>query len=139
MTRIARAAPSFAQVEMMPAPQQPEAPDATPEQPTASSEPAVPLRPEGLIEIVLPSGVTLRVDAAVEADALRRVLGRGGGPMIALPPGVRVYLACGMTDMRKGMVGLAMLVQQGLVRRSVRRRALRLPWPPRRADQAALA
>jgi transposase len=34
--------------------------------------------------------------------------------MIALPPGVRIYLACGVTDMRKGMVGLAMLVQQGL-------------------------
>jgi transposase len=34
--------------------------------------------------------------------------------MIALPPGVRVYLACGVTDMRKGMGGLAMLVQQGL-------------------------
>jgi transposase len=34
--------------------------------------------------------------------------------MIALPPGVRVYLACGITDMRKGMVGLAMLVQQHL-------------------------
>jgi transposase len=34
--------------------------------------------------------------------------------MIALPPGVRVYLACGITAMRKGMVGLAMLVQQNL-------------------------
>ncbi|GAC1541334.1 MAG: IS66 family insertion sequence element accessory protein TnpB [Ramlibacter sp.] len=34
--------------------------------------------------------------------------------MITLPPGVRVYLACGITDMRKGMAGLAMLVQQGL-------------------------
>lgn len=34
--------------------------------------------------------------------------------MIALPPGVRIYLACGPTDMRKGMAGLAMLVQQGL-------------------------
>ncbi len=34
--------------------------------------------------------------------------------MIALAPGGRVYLACGVTDMRKGMVGLAMLVQQGL-------------------------
>jgi hypothetical protein len=34
--------------------------------------------------------------------------------MIALVPGVRVYLACGTTDMRKGMAGLAMLVQQGL-------------------------
>jgi transposase len=34
--------------------------------------------------------------------------------MIALPPGVCVYLACGVPDMRKGMAGLAMLVQQGL-------------------------
>jgi transposase len=34
--------------------------------------------------------------------------------MIALPPGVRVYLARGVTDMRKGMVGLAMLVRQNL-------------------------
>jgi transposase len=34
--------------------------------------------------------------------------------VIALPSGVRVYIACGVTDMRRGMVGLAMLVQQGL-------------------------
>lgn len=34
--------------------------------------------------------------------------------MIALGSEVRVYLACGVTDMRKGMAGLAMLVQQGL-------------------------
>jgi transposase len=34
--------------------------------------------------------------------------------MIALTSGLRVYLACGITDMRKGMTGLAMLVQQGL-------------------------
>ncbi len=34
--------------------------------------------------------------------------------MIAPPPGVRVYLACGTTDMRKGMAGLAVQVQQGL-------------------------
>ena len=34
--------------------------------------------------------------------------------MIALASGVRVYLACGVTDMRKGMTGLAMLVQLGL-------------------------
>ena len=35
--------------------------------------------------------------------------------MIAVSPSVRVYLACGITDMRKGMVGLAMVVQQSLV------------------------
>ena len=34
--------------------------------------------------------------------------------MIALSPGGQVYLACGVTDMRKGAVGLAMLVQQSL-------------------------
>ena len=35
--------------------------------------------------------------------------------MIALSPGGRVYLACGITDLRKGAVGLAMLVQQSLL------------------------
>jgi transposase len=34
--------------------------------------------------------------------------------VIALASGLRVYLACGVTDMRKGMTGLAMLVQQTL-------------------------
>ena len=34
--------------------------------------------------------------------------------MIGLPSGVRVFLACGHTDMRKGMDGLAMLAQQVL-------------------------
>ena len=34
--------------------------------------------------------------------------------MITLASGLRVYLACGVTDMRKGMVGLAMLVQLSL-------------------------
>ena len=34
--------------------------------------------------------------------------------MITPPAGVRVYLACGYTDMRKGMATLAMLVQQTL-------------------------
>jgi hypothetical protein len=34
--------------------------------------------------------------------------------MITPPPGVRVYLACGYTDMRKGMSTLAMPVQQAL-------------------------
>jgi transposase len=34
--------------------------------------------------------------------------------MISLASGFRIYLACGVTDMRKGMSGLAMLVQQSL-------------------------
>ena len=34
--------------------------------------------------------------------------------MIGRPPGISVWLACGRTDMRKGMDGLAMLAQQVL-------------------------
>ena len=36
--------------------------------------------------------------------------------MIPIPPGVRVWIATGHTDMRKGMQGLALLVQQQLKR-----------------------
>ena len=36
--------------------------------------------------------------------------------MIALPMGSRVWIATGVTDMRKGMAGLALLVQVGLKR-----------------------
>lgn len=34
--------------------------------------------------------------------------------MITIPAGVRIYLACGTTDMRKGMDGLAVMAQQVL-------------------------
>jgi transposase len=36
--------------------------------------------------------------------------------MIALPSGTRVWIAAGVTDMRKGMDGLAALVQTALAR-----------------------
>jgi transposase len=36
--------------------------------------------------------------------------------MIAFPPGVKVWLASGVTDMRRGMNSLALMVQQGLGR-----------------------
>ncbi len=39
--------------------------------------------------------------------------------MIAFPPGAKVWLAGGATDMRKGMNGLALLVQQGLGREAI--------------------
>jgi transposase len=64
---LTRSAPSFAQVEMTTALPQPEAPIPSPHS-------TVPPRPEGLIEIILPDGVSLRVDALVNAKALRRVL-----------------------------------------------------------------
>lgn len=34
--------------------------------------------------------------------------------MIGLPPGTRVWLAAGITDMRKSFDGLAVLVQEAL-------------------------
>jgi hypothetical protein len=36
---------------------------------------STPIRPDGLIEILLPSGVSVRVDAQVDRRALRHVLG----------------------------------------------------------------
>jgi transposase len=36
--------------------------------------------------------------------------------LIALPPGAKVWIASGHTDMRKGMNGLALLIQEGLRR-----------------------
>lgn len=36
--------------------------------------------------------------------------------MIAFPAGARVWVACGVTDMRLGMPGLALRVQEGLGR-----------------------
>lgn len=36
--------------------------------------------------------------------------------MIAFAPGARVWLAGGVTDMRRGMPALALLVQEGLKR-----------------------
>ena len=63
----------FAAVEQMSA-----APRTLPSSPTserpALTPPPPPVRPEGLIEIQLPCGVSLRVDAHVDGRALRRVL-----------------------------------------------------------------
>ncbi len=60
---IERAIPRFAEVEL-PAPVGESAP----------SGPPAPVRTGGIIEIMLPSGVSLRVDAEVDGRALRRVL-----------------------------------------------------------------
>ena len=68
MTLLSHVPPDFAQVEMTPAPQPPDEPDAKSGMPVTSP------RPAGLIEIVLSSGVTLRVDGQVDGPALRRVL-----------------------------------------------------------------
>ena len=51
--------------------------------------------------------------------------------MIPVPSGARVWLATGVTDMRRGMNTLALQVQQGLGPRSPCRRPLHLPWTQR--------
>ncbi|MBV9250725.1 MAG: transposase [Acetobacteraceae bacterium] len=71
---LSRPVPSFAQVEMTVAEQQPDAPEAVSAWPAVAPDPTLSPRPSGLIEILLPDGVTLRVDAAVDAAVLRRVL-----------------------------------------------------------------
>ena len=70
---VTGSAPSFARVELAPALQPPECSErvlpAVPSPPPPQSS-----RPDGVIEIVLPSGVLVRVDAAVDGRALRRVI-----------------------------------------------------------------
>ena len=69
---LVRTAPQFAQVEVEPdAPQPAEAKSLEPALPGSSAA----TRPEGLIEVVFPDGVVLRVDAHVDGRALRRILG----------------------------------------------------------------
>jgi len=69
---VARTAPRFTAVELAEPPST--APEPMPAERTAPT-PLSPTRPEGLIEILLPGGVSVRVDAQVDGRALRRVLG----------------------------------------------------------------
>ena len=76
---VTRAAPRFAEVELAPAPPPAKAADPKPLDAPSQSTASAPSRPEGLIEIVLPGGVVVRMDAHVDCDALRRVLAVLGG------------------------------------------------------------
>lgn len=69
---VTRAGPRFTPVELAPPPTMP---DPTAAELTTPSAPSSPTRLDGLIEILLPGGVSLRVDAHVDGRALRRVLG----------------------------------------------------------------
>jgi len=72
---LMRSAPSFARVEIAAEPPEPASPDCAAVEPVGTVSAMGRARSEGLIEIVLPQGVTLRVDAQVDGHALRRVLG----------------------------------------------------------------
>ena len=61
-----------------------------------------------------------------------------GDGMIGPGTGVRVYLACGVTDMRKGITGLAAAGAAGPEPEPDVGRGLRLSRPPGRSDQASV-
>jgi transposase len=71
---LVRTVPSFAEVEAAVTPSEVDQPDDTAMRSTSSPTPAVSLRVDGQIEVLLASGVVLRVDAQVNERALRRVL-----------------------------------------------------------------
>jgi transposase len=59
--------------------------------------------------------------------------------MIPVPTGVRVWIATGHTDMRRGMRGLALQVQEGLGRDPFAGDVFCVPRPAGFADQSDLA
>ena len=69
---VTGSAPSFARAELAPALQPPGCSERV--SPAVPSPPPQSSRPDGVIEIVLPNGVLVRVDAAVDGRALRRVI-----------------------------------------------------------------
>jgi transposase len=101
MAAAAAPAPLFAAVEIATAGEMPTGHDAGPE--------PDPVALAGVIEVELPRGGRVRISGRVE-PALVTVA------MIPVPAGVRVWLATGVTDMRRGMNGLSLQVQQGLGR-----------------------
>jgi transposase len=70
---VRRPAQHFAQVDLEAAPSLPQA-EPQPLETSPPSTASASARPEGLIEIVLPGGTMVRMDAHVDARALRRVL-----------------------------------------------------------------
>jgi transposase len=74
-TMVTRPVPQFAEVELESGSSQPALPDPPPAEAPPAATPSLPARAEGLIEVVLPGGVVVRMDAHVDGRALRRVLG----------------------------------------------------------------
>lgn len=105
------AAQTFARVAMTPAIMA--LPGPAPVSVATTPTEVEPMRRSGLIEIEPASGIRIRVDGDVNCKALKR---SRCAPirMISIPAGVRIYLACGHTDMRRGFDGLALMVQEVL-------------------------
>ena len=69
------------------------------------------------IEIVSANGRRVIVDCDIDVETLLRIMrGLENSAMIPVPSGVRVSLATGHTDMRKGFASLSLQVQEILRR-----------------------
>ena len=73
-------------------------------------------RRASIVTIELGGGRRIRVESDVDTEALRPDPRCGGAAMIPVPSGVKVWLATGHTDMRKGFPGLSLMVQETLKR-----------------------
>ena len=71
---ITRATPRFAEVATAPVPPQLMAARPAPVESHPPCTPSAPPRAEGLIELIMPNGLVVRMDAHVDGRALRRVL-----------------------------------------------------------------
>ena len=110
-------AASFLPVEVVPGPASPPGPPGPPGLPTAS---------DGRIEIALSSGHRVSAIGTFDVEALCRVV-RAARRMIPVPSSTRVWLACGVTDMRKGFPGPCGAGGAGAQGGSLFRSSLHLP------------
>ena len=58
--------------------------------------------------------------------------------MIGLPAGTRIWIAAGVTDLRRGFTGLSGMVQTALRRKSLLWSRLRFPWAARGSGQGVV-
>ena len=69
---------------------------------------------DGMAVVVLDDGRRVFAPIGSDPDAIRRHVIEREITMMIVPAGVKVHLALGYTDMRKGLDGLAALVQEHL-------------------------
>lgn len=106
--------------------------------PALPPPPAVLPTKSGMIEILIAGGRT-RWRARQYRGAGADHQGAGGGGMIPVPAGVRVWLATGHTDMRKGFQSLGIAGSADAEAEPARRPFVRLPQAQRRSFEDYLA
>ena len=79
--------------------------------PCCRTDGGVPEPRDDRIELALPGGCVVRVGRGFDAATLGPAARRRRAFVIGLPDGVRVYLAAGRTDLRRGIDGLAAQIQ----------------------------